>query len=172
MKERLNALEVALANELREREFYLANASRTANPVGAAMFRKIADEETEHYERLKELHAVWTRQQLWPETLPLQVKGTAVKGMLQELLKKAAEMPPADSDDLAAIHKAADFEAKGESHYAKLRDGSGDEKEKAFFALLVSIEHEHYQSLKDTEEYFLDPVSWFRKQENTILDGA
>jgi rubrerythrin len=31
-KERLNALEVALNNEMREREFYLKNAKRTKNP--------------------------------------------------------------------------------------------------------------------------------------------
>ena len=33
-KERLNALEVALNNEMREREFYLKNANRTKNPLG------------------------------------------------------------------------------------------------------------------------------------------
>ena len=31
-KERLNALEVALNNEMKEREFYLKNAERTKNP--------------------------------------------------------------------------------------------------------------------------------------------
>ncbi len=58
-QENLNALEVALTNEMREREFYLKNAERTKNPVGKAMFNQIADEELEHYERLKEVHERW-----------------------------------------------------------------------------------------------------------------
>ena len=46
--ERLSALEVALNNEKREREFYLKNAERTRNEVGRTMFLHIADEELEH----------------------------------------------------------------------------------------------------------------------------
>jgi rubrerythrin len=45
MKERLDALQVALTNEMREREFYLKNAARTSNPAGKAMFQQIAAEE-------------------------------------------------------------------------------------------------------------------------------
>ena len=49
-KERLNALEVALNNETREREFYLKNAERTKNPLGKTMFKQIAADELEHYD--------------------------------------------------------------------------------------------------------------------------
>jgi len=68
-QENLNALKVALANETREREFYLKNAERTKNPVGKAMFNQIANEELEHYERLKEVHERWERNEKWPETV-------------------------------------------------------------------------------------------------------
>ena len=64
--DRLQALEVALTNEMREREFYLKNAERTSNPVGKAMFLQIADEELEHYERLKELHDKWQKKEKLP----------------------------------------------------------------------------------------------------------
>ncbi len=50
--DRLSALEVALNNELREREFYLKHANRTKNAFGKKMFQQIADDELEHYERL------------------------------------------------------------------------------------------------------------------------
>ena len=72
-KDRLNALEVALNNEMREREFYLKNAKRTKNPLGKAMFKQIGDDELEHYERLKQLHQKWTKQEKWHETVPLKV---------------------------------------------------------------------------------------------------
>jgi rubrerythrin len=171
-KENLNALNVALDNEMREREFYLKNAERTKNPVGKAMFTQIADEELEHYERLKEIHEKWQKNETWPETVPLKVKNTIVKDILKESLEKADAMAEKDDDDLKAIQTAIDFESKGVSHYAHLRDSVFDPKEKEFFNLLSTIEHEHYLSLKDTEEYLTDPASWYAKTERHGLDGG
>jgi rubrerythrin len=171
-KERLNALDVALNNEMQERAFYLKHAGRTTNPVGKAMFKRIADEEMEHYERLKQLHEKWSKKEIWPETVPLKVKDTVVKNILKDLVKSVDRVPKRDEDDLKAIRTAIDFEAKGEAHYAKLRDDVADSQEKAFFDLLSRIEHEHYLSLKETEEYLTDPASWFSRAEHQILDGA
>jgi rubrerythrin len=159
-EERLNALEVALTNEMREREFYLKCAERCRNKLGISMFKQIADDELEHYERLKEIHARWKSQQMWPESLPVKVKGTAVKDA------------PGNDDDLKAVRTALDFEAKGEKFYAELRDASADPKEKAFFEILSKMERQHYLSLKDTEDYFVDPEGWFRKKEHHGVDGA
>lgn len=171
-RERLNALEVALNNEMRERAFYHQNAQRTKNPLGKAMFQQIGDEELEHYERLKELHQKWEKQEKWPETLPLKVKDTVIKDVLMDVLKKVNELPGGDDDDLQAVRTAIDFEAKGTKYYENLRDSSSNPKEKQFFDLLARIEQEHYLSLKDTEEYLVDPVSWYRKKEHHTLDGA
>ena len=172
MKERLNALQVALNNEMKEHRFYLKNAERTKNPVGKAMFNQIAGEELEHYERLKQLHENWEKAKKWPETVPLNVKNTIVKTLVKEAAKNAPAKTKGDADDLRAVRTAIEFEAKGTEYYAKLRDEVTDQKEKAFFNLLANIEREHYASLKDTEEYLTDPVSWFRKKEATGLDGA
>jgi rubrerythrin len=87
-KERLNALEVALNNETRERKFYLKNAKRSKNSLGKAMFQQIADDELEHYERLKQLHQTWNKQEKWPGTVPLKEKETNVKVTLVDFLKK------------------------------------------------------------------------------------
>jgi rubrerythrin len=170
-KDRLNALEVALNNETREREFYLKNAKRTKNPLGKAMFKQIGDDELEHYERLKQLHQKWTKQEKWPETVPLRVKDTIVKEILVEFIKKVDKKVEGDDDDLKAVQIAIDFEAKGAKYYAELRDSVSDPKEKEFFDLLSRIENEHYLSLKDTEEYFIDPASWYQRVEHHTLDG-
>ena len=172
MKNRLNALEVALNNEMREREFYLKNAERTNNPAGKAMFQQIAAEELEHYERLKQLAEIWGKQQKWPETIPLKVKETTVSTILKDMVKKASSLPKGDEDDLKALETAINFEAKGFEFYTKLRDDCTDSVEKAFFNLLANIEHEHYISLKDTQELMTDPVSWYQIKERTGLDGA
>ena len=171
-KERLNALEVALNNEMREREFYLKNVKRTKDPLGKAMFQQIADDELEHYERLKELHQKWEKQQKWPETVPLKVNSTIVKDILVDFIKKIDEtLERGDTDDLSAVRTAIDFEAKGAKFYADLRDSLSNPKEKEFFGLLSKIENEHYLSLKDTEEYLTDPASWYRKMEHHSFDG-
>ena len=170
-RDRLNALEVALNNETREREFYLKNAKRTKNPLGKKMFQQIGDDELEHYERLKQLHQKWTKQEKWPETVPLKVKDTIVKDILLEFVKKVDKTAKGDSNDLEAVRTAIDFEAKGAKFYAELRDSVTNPTEKQFFDLLSKMENEHYLSLKDTEEYFIDPASWYRTKEHHTLDG-
>ncbi|MCE5274359.1 MAG: ferritin family protein [Syntrophaceae bacterium] len=170
--QRLDALEVALNNEMKEREFYLNHADKTRNPVGRAMFNQIADDELEHYERLKDLHEKWRTKDTWPETIPLTVKQTNVQTLLKDLIRKVEDMPEADDDDFEAIEVATRFEAKGAEMYTELSTASKDPKEKAFFALLAGIEREHFLSLKDTEEYLKDPSSWFTRKEHHGLDGA
>jgi rubrerythrin len=170
-KDRLNALEVALNNEMREREFYLKNAKRSKNPLGKAMFQQIGDDELEHYERLKQLHQKWNQKEKWPATVPLKVKDTIVKDVLLDFLKRVDKTAKSDVDDLQAVRTAIDFEAKGAKYYAQLRDDVSDPKEKQFFDLLSRIENEHYLSLKDTEEYLTDPTSWYRKMEHHTFDG-
>ena len=171
-KNRLSALEVALNNEMREHEFYVKNAKRTRNALGKAMFQKIGEDELEHYQRLKQLHEKWEKQEKWPETVPLKVNQTVVKDVLLDFLKKVDEKTVGDSDDLEAVRTAIDFEAKGAKFYGEIRDSVTDPKEKQFFDLLARIENEHYLSLKDTEEYMTDPVSWYRKMEHHTLDGG
>jgi len=171
-KERLNALEVALNNEKREREFYIKNAKRTKNALGKKMFQQIGDDELEHYQRLKELNQKWTKKEKWPETVPLKVNQTVVKDILLDFLKKADEKSQSDTDDLEAVRTAIDFEAKGAKFYADLRNAVTNPREKEFFGLLATIENEHYLSLKDTEEYLIDPISWYRKMEHHTLDGG
>jgi rubrerythrin len=173
MEQRLNALEIALNNEMTEHRFYSKNAERTSNPVGKAMFAQIASEELEHYERLSQLADSWKKDKKWPETVPLRVMDTAVKSVFGKAAQESGKATAGgDKDDLAAVRKAIDFEAHGAVFYAKLRDQSTDPKEKAFFGLLADIEHEHYVSLKDTEEFFIDPGAWYQKAESSGLDGA
>lgn len=172
MKNRLNALDVALENEMKEHEFYLKNAARTRNPAGQAMFKQIAAEELEHHERLKQLGEAWRKEQKWPETVPLKVKETNVATILKSMVKQAAGMPKGDAGDLEAVRTAIDFEVNGAIFYARLRDDCTDPREKAFFNLLADIEHEHYVSLKEAEELLTDPAAWYRNRERGGLDGA
>jgi rubrerythrin len=166
-KERLNALEVAINNEMREREFYLKNAARTTNPLGKAVFEQLAMEELEHADRLKQVRKRWTQLEKWPETVPLKVQNTVIK----DILSRVDTRQMSDTDDLGAIRTAIEFEAKGSKLYGEMRDAVADKREKEFFDLLSMIEHEHYLSLVDAEEYLTDPASWYRRTEHHTFDG-
>jgi len=83
------------------------------NEVGRTMFRHIADEELDHYERLNQLHEKWEKREKWPETVPLKVKDTIVKDVLKDAIREVEGEPENEDDDLKAIRTAIDFEEKG-----------------------------------------------------------
>jgi rubrerythrin len=171
-QKRIEALEVALNNESRERDFYLKHAERTDNAFGKMMFHSIAKDENEHYLRIKELHKKLKEEGKWPETLPLKVKGTDMKSILKKVVDSVDTSDKADIDDLEAIEIAIAFEAKGEKFYRDLRDSVDNPVEKEFYSLLASMEREHRLSLEDTLEYFKDPEGWYRMKEGHHLDGG
>jgi rubrerythrin len=171
-EERIKALEVALNNELRERDFYLKHKERTINPIGKLMFASIASDEDEHYRRIQELQKKLSRDGKWPETIPLVVKGTEVKAIIQKLVDSVDTSSKADLDDMKAVKIAVDFETKGEIFYSNLAKSVEDAVEKKFYELLASIEREHRLSLEDTYEYFQDPAGWYRIKERLHVDGA
>jgi rubrerythrin len=172
MDKRIDALAFALENEQKEHDFYMANAKKTKNVAGKNMFTQIADEEKEHYKVLKKLHDTWEKQQKWPATVPLKVEKSLANSILKSMSGQKAARIVGDEDDLRAIRTAIDFEARGVALYKKLEKESTDPKEKAFFNLLASVERDHMLSLRDTEEFLTDPVSWYQNIEKPGLDGA
>ncbi len=172
VEDRIKALEVALNNESRERDFYLRHRERTTNAHGKFMFASIASDEDEHYRRILELHERLKKDGKWPETIPIQVKGTKVKEVMRELADSVDRSSVADRDDLEAVKIAIDFEMKGEIFYNNLAKNVEEGNEKKFYELLASMEKEHRLSLEDTYEYFKDPADWFRIKEKHHIDGA
>lgn len=170
-KDRLEALKVALENEEKERDFYLAQAKRTKDVLGKNMFESIAQDENEHYRRLLELHRKLEERNKWPVDFSIDIP-TRVTEALNRLSKEAASAPQNDASDIEALKTAIAFEQKGESFYARLAGEAKEKAEKRFFSLLSSIEREHRLSLEDTLEYFTDPMSWMERKGGRHLDGA
>ncbi len=172
IEDRIKSLEVALNNEGHERNFYLKHKERTTNPVGKSMFETLANDESEHYQRILKLHEKLKEEGKWPETLPLEVKGTQITPVLQKVIKSVEKLPEADNDDIEAVKIAVDFESKGVQFYENLRNNVDDPREKEFYGMLASIEREHLLSLQDTLEYFQDPEGWHLTKEKPHLDGG
>ena len=171
-EERIQALEIALNYELREKEFYLKNAERTVNSLGKLMFATIASDEDEHYRRIQVLHKRLKQEGKWPESVPIQVKGTEVRDVLKAFVSGVDTSVKSDEDDMKAVKIAIDFETKGEMFYNELAKKVDNPTEKKFYEFLTSIEREHRLSLEDTLEFFQDPESWYRIKERLHVDGA
>jgi rubrerythrin len=168
---KLEALKLALTNEQKERDFYLAHAKRTKDALGRQMFESIAADENEHYTRLLQLHKKLEERNKWPDGFSIDIP-TRVTEALGRLVKEATSSPDSDDDDVAAVKAAIAFEQKGESFYEKLSTEAKEKAEKRFFALLASMEREHRLSLEDTLEYFTDPEGWMERKGGRHLDGA
>jgi rubrerythrin len=171
-EERIKALEIALNNEARERDFYLQHKARTKNPHGKSMFASIASDEDEHYKRILELSKRLKQDGKWPETIPIKVKNTDVKDVISKLAKSADTTSKADTNDVQAVQIAIEFETKGEQFYSQLSKDVDNPMEKKFYEFLASIEREHRLSLVDTLEYFKDPAGWYRVTERQHVDGG
>jgi len=171
-QDRIKALEVALNNESRERDFYLKHADRTSNSFGKMMFQSIAKDEDEHYKKILDLHGKLKEEGKWPETIPLKVKGTDMKSILKKVVESVDTSTEADTDDMEAVQIAIDFETRGEKFYSDLRDSVENPVEKEFYDVLATMEREHRLSLEDTLDYFKDPEGWYRMKEKRHLDGG
>jgi len=120
MHDIIPSLQVALENELQERDFYLMHSRRTKNHLGRAMFEYIAKDEEEHYQRLQKAHEHLTHTGAWPENISLTVQKTSIMDVLLSIARRADITASPDLDDRKALQVAIDFETKAYEFYARL----------------------------------------------------
>lgn len=171
MDTKIKAIRVALENEMRERDFYLAQSDRTDNPLGKKMFAQIAADEQEHYRRLEKIHLELAEQGRWPETVAGSIGGTDIRATFRQLARRTQELPAAGSDDIEALKIAIDFEARGNDFYTRLSAEAGSEIEKRFFEMLAAMEREHLLTLQESLLFFESPQDWFAEHEKSQLEG-
>lgn len=171
MTEMVKTLEIALGNERQERDFYLTQSKKTENAFGKTMFARIADDEDEHYRRLKKIHQELVQSGTWPETVPGVMGGTDIMETLRSIARIAERMPEASKDDIEALKIAIAFEEKGHGFYTRLAGQAESPAEKEFFTLLASMEWEHLQALKEASLFYESPEDWFARHEKPHLEG-
>ena len=171
MNAKAKAIEIALENELKERDFYISQSKKTDNPVGKKMFETIAQEEDEHYQKLKEIHKKLEQTGKWPKEVSTVINETNIRESLKELPSIVDQTFNSTADDKEAIKIAIAFEKEAHVFYANLKKEAEDAQEKSFFGHLADIEWEHMQSLEDTLAFFEDPAAWYANSEKSQLDG-
>lgn len=171
MDSKMKAIEIALENEMKERDFYLQQSERTDNPVGKKMFAAIAEDENDHYNKLKTIHQQLEKDGKWPTDVSVVVQDTDVREVLKDLPNLADKTADSTADDKEAVKIAIDFEKKAHSFYTEMKEKASDPQEKSFFEHLAQIEWEHVQSLEDTLLFFENPATWYEQKERSQLDG-
>ena len=160
-------------NESKERDFYLQHSQRTQNPLGKLMFASIATDEDEHYNRILDLHEKLISDKKWPENVPIKVKGTEVKAVIQQDGGRRSKPRPKRIRTIWRPSKSPSIlKPKGRCFYSNLAREVENPMEKKFYEFLAGIEREHRLSLEDTYEFFKDPADWYRVKEKLHVDGA
>jgi rubrerythrin len=170
--DRMSSIELALKNEQTEMEFYRHEARRSKNPLARTMFENLAKDEEEHMTRIRTLHQKLVSGGSWPEDVPIEVRGTNIREVLDGLVRKQGSGENHDRDDMQALDQAAEFEAKGARFYSNLAGQCDNPMEKNFFSFLSRIEKEHHLSVTDSLAYLRDPQAWMMEHERSGLDGA
>lgn len=162
VRDRINSIEFAVNNEIREREFYLKNARAANNPVSRATFEALADEELEHIERLKELHQALSREGRWPDDFNLTIRASKTSAILSDFTNRYKEVFETEPEILEAVRTAIESEAESAKFYVRLRDMVENPMEREFFNRLAEVEMDHCRALKNTEQFLADPEVWSR----------
>ena len=170
--ERMASIELALKNERTEMDYYLTEAKRSTNPLAKAMFETLAHDEEEHARRLQGLHERLLQNGRWPEDLAIEVEGTNIAHLLDDLVGRVSSAVDCDHSDLEALEKAEKFEASGAKFYAALSDACENPMEKSFFKFLAGIEREHLHSIQSSIAFFRDPEGFNLAREKGGLDGG
>jgi len=170
MVETVKSIEIALENELKERDFYQNCSDKTNNPVGKKMFAILADEENDHYEKLQVIHERLSKQGKWPETVSAVVKDTNIKDAIESIPNLAEDAASTTTDDIDAVKIGIIFETNGHKFYRGLAEAAETQSETDFFNRLAAIEYEHLTSLKDSLAFFENPAAWYEEREKPHLD--
>ncbi len=170
--DRMSSIELAIRNENTEMKYYLEQARRSRNPVARLLFQTLAADEKEHIDRIEGLHRKLTADGSWPEQVPIEVAGTNIKSMLENIARGEVSTKDHDLDDIEALKKGIEFETKGSRFYAELSDACDNPQEQRFFRFLSQIEREHVLSIQDSLFYLEDPEGWFEEKGRSGLDGG
>jgi rubrerythrin len=163
----------AMVNEQDGYEFYVAAVARIADAKGKAVFRSLANDETEHLRILQNEYERISQGQSFADldtarkTLPAQpaLKLFPEKSQLDAMLAKVKA-------DIDVLKVALDFERKGYDMYSAAAKNAADHNVKAVFTYLANVENGHYELIDKTLSYLTNKGMWlFDEIERPFFEG-
>ncbi|MFQ6131192.1 MAG: ferritin family protein [Armatimonadota bacterium] len=176
-EEYVKALEYALKTEQDGRAMYLKAKEEAAAPLAQATFQMLADEEVKHIETIRQFHDRVAKSGEWPELAEVVpgehadlVEGIAT--IFQRRAPAVIEAAAETGDDTEAYQTALKFESAARAWYAEHRDGTGDEKARAFYQFMYEEESRHYELLEETLTFLDSTEDWFAKHERPFYTAG
>jgi rubrerythrin len=140
------ALDIAIAAELKARAFYAQAAVEIQDPRGRDLLSRLAAFEQHHYDKLVELQQSLQERdeyveyagQTMGDVVPLRGRGEAAGTLLDEM-----------GDEAGILTKAIENEKAAGERYRVLADQTEDETGRAMFRRLAEEEMMHQRILED-----------------------
>lgn len=167
---RMNALKTALQMEVEGMAYYKAARDKATSKFGQRMFEYLRASEEDHIARIKEIHQALESGGQWPQS---RADGSdhSPSEIFAQASAELRQKQTIDSDDIAALNQAADFERRGGNFYEQRAAEAADPFEAAFYARLAREEAAHLKSILDSIQFLQDPQGFFGDHEPGTMAG-
>lgn len=169
----LKILEGAIKMEEDGRKFYLKSSAAAKNAVAKKLLSSLADQESLHIERIREIHDGLKGEKDWND-FSKTISETAKKKLalvFKPLSASEKKRLKADPSNLEALKISMKKETNSYDYYDKQSRETGIRIAKVFYDRLKKEEEHHYELLEEAYSLLSDSASWFVKQEGRVVEG-
>jgi rubrerythrin len=169
----LEAIRLAIINEIKVRKFYLEHAEQMESDLGKKTFIFLADEELKHQEMIKDFSkAVMQKEAPDVDVGPEDEAVLRAKEFFSMSVKEAAEKAKATKKEVHVYELGLEMEMKGYNFYKKSAGEATHPNVRRLFEFLTKEEEAHYQLLEKALVFFKDPESYFQSEEEWFFEGG
>ena len=164
-----DVLKMALEMEDEGYRTYTEGSKTVKNSLGKRMLEKLAKEELNHIQRIKEVYEALEGKRDWESVTSNQPEGSvtfaSIFNRLKADLKQSVdEMGSSGVDDEEVIDTAINLESNAKFFYSESAKKAKDSKVKEFLGKLALEEEGHYNALMNMNNFMTDPANWFATQ--------
>lgn len=171
----LDILQLAREKERARKAAYEQAAAETKNPLAAATFRALAEQEDRHEQYLEKYYNKQVAEEGWPAPKDFGIVNEDFADVVKTIFKHANEQineAGACAEGLTEVY-AAGIAAETESihFYEDAAAHATDPNQRKFYETLLAAERWHLKLLSETQEYLDDSQSWFFREEQWSVTG-
>lgn len=161
--ELLEALKKSLSMEEDGYKLYSEGSNKITNSLGKRMMERLAKDELNHIQRIKEIWGYVTGDAKEIEIAEAEITDfDEIFSRMKEQFKDAVEdLQEVGVDDQEIIDLALQLETHGHFFYEESAKNAKDEKVKKFYEMLAIEEKAHYDALQSVNKYLENPSLFF-----------